>query len=71
MESNSCPTWLDYLHQRDRPTQAERYLQDRVQDSFQDPATPVRVRRWLERPFGSVRWQEGSPDRGSPTVNPL
>src|SRR5258707_12884350 len=26
---------------------------------------PVRVRRMLERPFGSVRWKEDSPDRAA------
>jgi hypothetical protein len=25
-----CPTWLDYLRQRNRPTQSERLLQDRA-----------------------------------------
>jgi len=32
---------------------------------------PVRVRRMLERPFGSVRWKEDSPDRAASEVLPL
>ena len=30
LESYSCPTWLDYLRQRTRMTQAERDLADRI-----------------------------------------
>ena len=56
-----CPTWLDYLRQRSRPTQAERDLQD-VLTGFNLGPGPVRVRRLLERPFGSVRWREDTPD---------
>ena len=70
VESFSCPTWLDYLRQRDRGTQAERDLQDKIR-ALHDPEAPVRIRRWLERPFGSVRWQDSSPDRGSAGVAPL
>ncbi len=70
IESYSCPTWLDYLRQRDRATQAERDLQDKIR-AFHDHSVPVRVRRWLERPFGSVRWHDSSPDRGSAGVAPL
>jgi predicted MFS family arabinose efflux permease len=70
IESYNCPTWLDYLRQRDRLTQAERDLQTELR-AFNDPDTPVLVRRWLERPFGSVRWQEGTPDRGPAGVTPL
>jgi hypothetical protein len=31
----------------------------------------VRVRRMLERPFGSVRWKEDSPDRAASEVLPV
>jgi len=31
----------------------------------------VRVRRMLERPFGSVRWKEETPDRASEEVLPV
>jgi MFS family permease len=61
VESFSCPTWLDYLRQRSRATQAERELQNRVW-AFHRGDEPVRVRRRLERPFGSVRWKDEVPD---------
>jgi MFS family permease len=70
LESYSCPTWLDYLRQRTRVTQADRELQASVQ-AFLYPDAPITVRRWLERPFGSVRWKDDSPDRESPGVSPL
>jgi hypothetical protein len=31
----------------------------------------VRVRRMLERPFGSVRWKEDTPDRAAAEVLPV
>jgi hypothetical protein len=62
-ERYHCPTWLDYLHQRSRITEAERQLQAQVA-SLHSAASPVRVRRMLERPFGSVRWTDESMDAG-------
>ncbi|UPJ47876.1 MFS transporter [Bradyrhizobium sp. 200] len=56
-ERYHCPTWLDYLRQRNRSTHSERAL-DRQAVAFHIGAQPVRVRRMLERPFGSVRWKE-------------
>ncbi|WP_407121197.1 MFS transporter [Bradyrhizobium sp. STM 3561] len=53
-ERYHCPTWLDYLRQRNRATQSERAL-DRRASAFHIGPEPVRVRRMLERPFGSVR----------------
>ena len=32
---------------------------------------PVRIRRMLERPFGSVRWKEDTPDRAAGEVLPI
>ncbi|QOG21804.1 MFS transporter [Bradyrhizobium sp. SEMIA] len=61
-ERYHCPTWLDYLRQRNRSTQSERAL-DRRASAFHVGPDPVRVRRMLERPFGSVRWKEDVPDR--------
>src|ERR1035438_7857349 len=52
-----CPTWLDYLRQRNRSTQIERALHQTAIGFHLGPE-PVRVRRMLERPFGSVRWKE-------------
>lgn len=66
VERYHCPTWGDYLRMRDRYTQAEYELQERA-DSFNRTRHGHRVRRRLERPFGSVRWKADSPDpyRGS------
>jgi MFS family permease len=61
-ERYHCPTWLDYLRQRNRPTDAERTLHTRAQEFHIGPE-PVRIRRMLERPLGSVRWKEETPDR--------
>ncbi|WP_031337519.1 MFS transporter [Rhodopseudomonas sp. B29] len=69
-ERYHCPTWHDYLHQRNRATQADRALYRRANDFHRGPG-PVRVRRLLERPFGSVRWKEESPDRAAAEVLPV
>lgn len=68
-ERYHCPTWLDYLRQRNRSTQSERELHRRAM-AFHIGIEPVRVRRMLERPFGSVRWKEDSPDRAASEVLP-
>ena len=70
MERYHCPTWLDYLRQRNRSTQSERALHQRAMDFHLGPE-PVHVRRMLERPFGSVRWKEDSPDRAANEVLPV
>ena len=60
-EHYHCPTWGDYLHQRSRMTQIDRQIQaDAI--AFQMAGTKLQVRRRLDRPLGSVRWQEGSAD---------
>jgi MFS family permease len=69
-ERYHCPTWLDYLRQRNRSTQSERALHQRARDFHLGP-DPVRVRRMLERPFGSVRWKEDTPDRAASEVLPV
>jgi MFS family permease len=69
-ERYHCPTWLDYLRQRNRPTLSERELHQRAMDFHLGP-DPVRVRRMLERPFGSVRWKEDTPDRAANEVLPV
>jgi MFS family permease len=63
-ERYHCPTWLDYLRQRNRATQSERNLHLRAM-KFHRGAEPVKIRRMLERPFGSVRWKEATPDRAA------
>ena len=69
-ERYHCPTWLDYLRQRNRSTQSERALHQRAMGFHLGP-DPVRVRRMLERPFGSVRWKEDTPDRAANEVLPV
>jgi predicted MFS family arabinose efflux permease len=69
-ERYHCPTWLDYLRQRNRATQSERALHQRAIDFHIGP-DPIRVRRMLERPFGSVRWKEDTPDIAANEVLPV
>ena len=68
-ERYHCPTWMDYLRQRNRATMAERALYLRAA-SYHIGPEPVQVRRLLERPFGSVRWKDDTPDTGSADVMP-
>jgi MFS family permease len=60
-ERYHCPTWGDYLRQRSRLTQADGDLQAQA-DTFITEGHGTRVRRRLERPFGSVRWLAETPD---------
>lgn len=69
-ERYHCPTWHDYLRQRSRPTDAERALQRTATEMHMGPE-PVRIRRMLERPFGSVRWKDDTPDHESANVIPI
>jgi len=69
-ERYHCPTWLDYLRQRNRSTQSERALHQQAIALHIGP-DPVRIRRMLERPFGSVRWKEETPDRAASEVLPV
>src|SRR5712671_2953802 len=69
-ERYHCPTWFDYLRQRSRSTQSERALHQRAMDFHLGPE-PIRVRRMLERPFGSVRWKEDTPDIAANEVLPV
>jgi predicted MFS family arabinose efflux permease len=69
-ERYHCPTWLDYLRQRNRATQSERALHQQA-IAFHLGPDPIRIRRMLERPFGSVRWKEETPDRATAEVLPV
>jgi MFS family permease len=69
-ERYHCPTWLDYLRQRNRATRSERELHLEAM-AFHLGPDPIRVRRMLERPFGSVRWKEETPDPGAAEVLPV
>ncbi|QIG80716.1 MFS transporter [Stakelama tenebrarum] len=64
-ERYHCPTWADYLRLRERFTEADRALQEAVNAYITEPS---RVRRRLERPFGSVRWRADTPD---PHIDPI
>ncbi len=55
------PTWGDYLRMRDRFTQADRDAQQAA-SSLTIDGKITRIRRGLERPFGSVRWKAATPD---------
>jgi len=69
-ERYHCPTWLDYLRQRNRATLSERELHQQA-IAFHLGPEPLRVRRMLERPFGSVRWKEETPDQAANEVLPV
>src|ERR1700744_2850986 len=69
-ERYHCPTWLDYLRQRNRSTQSERALHQEAMAFHMGPA-PVRIRRMLERPFGSVRAKDEAPERTANEVLPV
>lgn len=63
IERFSCPTWDDYLRLRSRRTLDDSAMQQRARE-MHIGMEPIKVRRWLDRPFGSVRWREDAPDRG-------
>lgn len=65
-----CPTWLDYLRQRNRATLSERALHASA-IAFHIGEEPVKIRRMLERPVGSVRWKDETPDHAQTDVVPL
>ncbi|UZW57661.1 MFS transporter [Sphingobium sp. JS3065] len=65
-----CPTWLDYLRQRTRATEAER-MTERQAAAYHKGPVPRLVRRKLDRPLGSVRWKDRTPDQdGSGNLSP-
>lgn len=55
------PTWGDYLRMRDRYTKADIDAQAAA-DAVTINGSIKQVRRYLDRPFGSVRWDADSPD---------
>ena len=68
IERYQFPTWIDYLRTRERFTRADLDAQ-RNADSFIRSSAEKRVRRRLERPFGSVRWRADSPDPHQEPIN--
>lgn len=67
-ERYQCPTWRDYLRQRNRATHSDQQAL-LAANGFHVGEPAGRVRRRLERPFGSVRWQAESPDPQGETVS--
>lgn len=65
------PTWGDYLRHRQRFTEADRAVQAAADALTVGPPGGARVRRRLERPFGSVRWRAESPDVDRGPINIL
>jgi MFS family permease len=61
VERYSCPTWHDFLRQRDRNTPDEMLVHKKAL-SFLKHGHDLGVRRLLERPSGSVRWTENAPE---------
>ena len=61
VERFTCPTWHDYLRQRDRLTSDEMRMHEEAAAHMR-PTDLVIVRRLLERPFGSVRSTDNTPD---------
>ncbi|MFD2780577.1 MFS transporter [Novosphingobium pokkalii] len=61
LERDQCPTWHDYLRQRDRSTPDELDTQLHVRRYLRE-GSEIRLRRLLERPFGSVRWADDVPE---------
>lgn len=56
-----CPTWADYLRMRTRYTQTDLAVHEQIK-VFNRIKGPLKVRRKLERPVGSVRWKAEAPD---------
>jgi MFS family permease len=69
-ERYKCPTWGDYLRMRDRFSQADIALHEAARRYHRDTGD-LRIRRKLERPFGSVRWKADSPDPRHGTIGYL
>ena len=70
IERFHCPTWHDYLRQRNRASDSERALFARA-DEFHIGPEPIRIHRMLERPIGSVRWKEETPDHVQDQTQPI
>lgn len=61
IERFQCPTWHDYLRERDRNTPDELEIQQSSR-RYLKAGSSLRIRRLLERPFGSVRWTDDAPE---------
>jgi predicted MFS family arabinose efflux permease len=70
IERFQYPTWNDYLRARARPTAVDRELRERLR-KFHIGSHPPHIRRLLERPFGSVRSRDDTPDYGARGALPI
>jgi len=61
------PTWNDYLHLSQRVSSSGQEADGHL--VWLDPDVAPRIRRMLERPAGSVRWHDESPDRDARDVS--
>lgn len=64
------PTWNDYLRARDRTTIDDRLWRDKALAYHVGDEAP-KIRRYLERPTGSVRWREDTIDPGETLPVPV
>ncbi|MDB5972160.1 MAG: transporter, partial [Hydrocarboniphaga sp.] len=62
-----CPSWHDYLRLRSRRTLDDNALYRRVR-AMHVGIEPIKVRRWLDLPSGSMRWREDAPDHGDDSL---
>ena len=60
-------TWDDFLRNRNRATETERQLQVRIVEMTVDGE--IKSRMLLDRPSGSVRWNEDAPDYGPDKIH--
>ncbi len=63
-------TWLDYLRMSERATDRDQQLQGQIAALLQS-GSEVLTRYRLERPMGSVRWQEEVVDNGVEQVTQI
>ncbi|MGO4740959.1 MFS transporter [Bosea sp. 2KB_26] len=71
IERYDSPTWVEYIRQNQRVTQADAMIGDRVRALHQGPNPPV-VHRVIERQTGSLPFAQPQPvqDAATPTTDP-
>ncbi len=67
LERYQHATWDDFRRNRNRETEAERQLQVQIVEMTMDGK--IKARRLLDRPAGSVRWNDDVPDYGANEVH--
>ena len=69
LERFHLPTWLDFLRLPDRATNRDEKLWHEVNNLI-EPESLITTRYWLERPLGSVRWNEDVLDTSAGETGP-